>query len=104
MAQFAMPAATELAAFSSSQERLSWVEKRVSGLLEQARSSVTEVHWRDAGIEKLRFAELLPQGGVIEFTCMAHAAEVRRPSSGEYEPRRGGIALHRRIVVSKKPA
>ena len=48
-----MDFATELAAFHPSPELLAWAEKRVGGLVEQARVSATEIHWRDAKIEKL---------------------------------------------------
>ncbi|MBK7955416.1 MAG: IS66 family transposase zinc-finger binding domain-containing protein [Candidatus Accumulibacter sp.] len=39
--------------FSPSPELLFWAEKRVGGLLEQVKTSATEIHWRDAKIEKL---------------------------------------------------
>jgi hypothetical protein len=48
-----MDFATELAAFDPSPELLFWMETRVGGLVEQARLSATEIHWRDAKIEKL---------------------------------------------------
>lgn len=48
-----MNLATELAAFSPSPELLAWVENHVGGLLEQAKTSATEIRWRDAKIEKL---------------------------------------------------
>lgn len=48
-----MDFATELAAFDPSPELLAWMEKRVGGLLEDARSSATAIHWRDVKIEKL---------------------------------------------------
>jgi transposase len=48
-----MDFATELAAFDPSPELLAWMEKRVGGLVEQARTSATAIHWRDVKIEKL---------------------------------------------------
>ena len=48
-----MDFATELAAFDPSPERLAWMEKRVGGLVEDARTRATEIHWRDVKIEKL---------------------------------------------------
>ena len=48
-----MDFATELAAFDPSPERLAWMEKRVGGLVEGARTRATEIHWRDVKIEKL---------------------------------------------------
>ncbi|HCN66794.1 MAG TPA: IS66 family transposase [Candidatus Accumulibacter sp.] len=48
-----MDLASELAPFSPSSELLSWVEKRVNGLLEQLDTRATEIRWRDAKIEKL---------------------------------------------------
>ena len=48
-----MDLAAELAPLSPSPELLSWVEKRVGGLLEEAKNRATEIHWRDAKIEKL---------------------------------------------------
>ncbi|MBL8398717.1 MAG: IS66 family transposase [Candidatus Accumulibacter sp.] len=48
-----MDLASELAPFSPSPERLSWAENRVGGLLEQVQTRATEIHWRDAKIEKL---------------------------------------------------
>jgi transposase len=48
-----MDLASELAPFSPSPELLFWAEKRVGGLLEQVKTNATEIHWRDAKIEKL---------------------------------------------------
>lgn len=48
-----MDLARELAPFSPSPELLLWTEQRVGGLLEQLQLSATEIHWRDAKIEKL---------------------------------------------------
>ena len=48
-----MDFATELAAFDPSPELLAWMEKRVGGLVEGARTRATEIHWRDVKIEKL---------------------------------------------------
>jgi transposase len=48
-----MDFATELAAFDPSPELLAWMEKRVGGLVENARTRATEIHWRDVKIEKL---------------------------------------------------
>jgi len=48
-----MDFATELAAFDPSPELLAWMEKRVGGLVEDARTRATEIHWRDVKIEKL---------------------------------------------------
>ena len=53
MVKSGMDFAAELAAFDPSPELLAWMEMRVGGLMEQARSSVTEISWRDAKIEKL---------------------------------------------------
>jgi transposase len=39
--------------FSPSPELVFWAEKRVGGLLEQVKTNATEIHWRDAKIEKL---------------------------------------------------
>ena len=44
---------TELAAFDPSPELLAWMEKRVGGLVEEARTRATEIHWRDVKIDKL---------------------------------------------------
>ena len=48
-----MDLASELAPFSPSPELLFWAEHRVGGLLEQVKTNATEIHWRDAKIEKL---------------------------------------------------
>jgi transposase len=48
-----MDLASELAPFSPSAELLFWAENRVGGLLEQVKTNATEIHWRDAKIEKL---------------------------------------------------
>ncbi len=48
-----MDLASKLAPFSPSPELLFWAEKRVGGLLEQVKTSATEIHWRNAKIEKL---------------------------------------------------
>ena len=48
-----MDLASELAPFSPSPELVFWAENRVGGLLEQVKTSATEIHWRDAKIEKL---------------------------------------------------
>ena len=48
-----MDLASELASFSPSPELLFWAENRVGGLLEQVKTNATEIHWRDAKIEKL---------------------------------------------------
>jgi transposase len=48
-----MDLASELAPFSPSPELLFWAENRVGGLLEQVKTNATEIHWRDAKIEKL---------------------------------------------------
>jgi len=53
MVKFGMDFAAELAAFDPSPELLAWVEQRVGGLVEQARTRATEIGWRDAKIEKL---------------------------------------------------
>jgi hypothetical protein len=44
MVSSSMDLASELAPFSPSSELLSWVEKRVSGLLEQLDTRATEIH------------------------------------------------------------
>ena len=48
-----MDLASELAPFSPSPELLLWTENRVGGLLEELKTRETEIHWRDAKIEKL---------------------------------------------------
>ena len=48
-----MDLASELAPFSPSADLLFWAENRVGGLLEQIKTNATEIHWRDAKIEKL---------------------------------------------------
>ena len=48
-----MDLASELAPFSPSADLLFWAENRVGGLLEQVKTNATEIHWRDAKIEKL---------------------------------------------------
>jgi len=53
MVSYGMDLASELAPFSPSSELLSWVEKRVNGLLEQLDTRATEIRLRDAKIEKL---------------------------------------------------
>ena len=48
-----MDSASELAPFSPSPELLSWTGQRVGGLLDALKTRETEIHWRDAKIEKL---------------------------------------------------
>ncbi|MQM31153.1 MAG: hypothetical protein CRU78_11780 [Candidatus Accumulibacter phosphatis] len=54
---------TEPAAFDPSPELLAWMEKRVGGLVEEARTRATEIHWRDVKIEKLTLE--LASGAVL---------------------------------------
>ena len=48
-----MDLARELAPFSPSPELLFWAANRIGGLLKEVQAGATEIHWRDAKIEKL---------------------------------------------------